>query len=130
MALTLTITLYVNTQSIDEKNIDEKCNFKQPKGVTNEEYTVALAVGDTVIWEGVSLDSKEDLVTITNIDCTGGSNIFGGKGIKGNGEGQFVGVVENDTNGEGETYSLYFEVFNGVKSRGIYSIDPKLQVNL
>lgn len=124
------IKLYVNTQSIDEKSIDEKCNFNQPIGVSNEDYTVNLGVGDTVIWEGVSLDSTDDLVTITDVQFTGGSDIFGGKGIKGNGEGQFVGVVENDTFGDGETYSLFFEVFNGDKSRGIYSIDPKLQVNL
>ncbi len=128
--MAITITLYVNTESIDEKNIDEKSTFKQAKDVSNEDYTVNLAVGETVIWEGVSLDSTNDIVTITNIDCTGGYNIFGSKGIKGNPKGQFVGVVENDTNGEGETYSIFFEVFNGDKSRGIYSIDPKLQVNL
>ena len=123
------ITLYVNTQTIDEKNIDANCNFKQPEGISNEDYTVYVNIGDTIIWEGISLDTINDAVVITQVIYTGDYNIFGKQSLKGGGNGQVTAVVENETNGEMEIYTICFDVYNSNKIRGSYSVDPKLQVN-
>lgn len=121
--------LYVNTQTIDDKNVDASCTFKQPRGISNEDYTVFVNVDDTILWEGISLDSDNDIVAVTQILYTGDFNIFGKQNMKGNGEGIVSAIVENDTKDEMEIYTICFDVYNSGKLRGSYTIDPKLQVN-
>lgn len=123
------ITLYVHTQTIDDKNVDASSNFDQPKDISNENYTVDVNVGDTVVWDGTSLDSELDEVVITQIIYTGDYNIFGKQNMKGEGNGEVTATVENTTKGEMEIYTICFDVYNSGKIRGSYSIDPKLQVN-
>lgn len=132
----VTITLHVNTAQIAKPNdVDDNCNFGQAANITNEDYTVSLNVGQTVEWVGVSSNAPTtDSVQITLIQDDSPGNIFGSgnKNPPGNAQNGFKpsGTVQNGTNGDSETYTIFFNVYNGTTKRnGTFKIDPKLQVN-
>lgn len=130
----LTITLYVNTSRIDHKNVDRDCNFGQSGNVPNEDYTSRVNVGDTVTWQGVSSTNVNDKVNINRINYQGNSNIFGRSVIEGSGDPETVtGLVEQDTGGDEETYTIFFSVLNSGNPRppdgDPFHIDPKIQVH-
>lgn len=130
----VTITLYVNTSSIVNPDVDAYCNFGQAANITNEDYSVLLNVGQTVEWVGVSTTSVLDAVQITMIQDDSTVNIFGAnnKNPPGNAGNGFKpsGTVQNGTKGDHETYTILFSVLNnGVRRNGQFRIDPKLAVN-
>lgn len=45
-AQNIVVTLYVNTSLVDKQNTATSCNFGQPEGVSNEEFTI-----DANFWE-------------------------------------------------------------------------------
>jgi hypothetical protein len=122
------ITLNVDTSQISVQNVDPFCNFGQGPGISNEDFLTVVDAGDTVIWEGVSSVTPLDTVNITNINHSGGSSVFNSNNLTGN--GSVSGAVRNNTHGEQEKYTIMFNVFNnGVRRPGVFSIDPKIQVN-
>jgi len=122
-----TITLHVDTGSIDQQNIDATCNFEQEAGTSNEEYTVKVRLGDTIIWEGVSSSSEEDVVKIKKIKYVKGPKILNKSELIG--ETSVVGKVKKGKKDDVMEYLIEFTVFNnGIKRNGIFKIDPKLQV--
>lgn len=127
----VSITLNVETRKISENNIDSCSNFGQGPGISNENFSTSANVGDTIIWQGVSSSAPEtDVVNISKINHHSGNNVFKHHELKGKGHPEKVsGAVKNHTNGDGETYTLSFTVFNGQTERGKYKIDPILAIN-
>ncbi|SDW30533.1 hypothetical protein [Flavobacterium degerlachei] len=126
------VTLHVDTSKISEKNVDSCSNFGQEPGISNEDFSTLAKVGDTIIWKGVSSSTPEtDIVNITKVHHHSGNNVFKEDNMKGHGHPEKVSAaVKKDTNGNHETYTLFFTVYNGEKKRGgQYHIDPKLAIN-
>jgi len=125
------ITLNVDTATVTKQNTDSTCNFGQEDGSSNEEFTIYVNVGDTIIWEGNSSSSEEDTVDITAINYKGQPNIFGQNHLNGNGESpeQVEGTVVTGDAGTTVKYTVSFKVYNnGVKRNGTYHIDPKIVI--
>lgn len=130
------ITLNVDTGRIVKHDVNMYCNFGQENDVSNEDYTITVNIGDTIVWQGVSIDAPEtDIVNITSINHHGGTNIFGVNTLHGNEETPelVVGEVLKSTVGENKKiykYIIKFTVFNnGKKRNGTFQIDPKISVN-
>lgn len=126
------VTLKVDTGKIDKGNTSASCNFGQEAGISNEEFTIVVNVGDTVTWRGVSSSSPEtDVVNITKIKYVRGKNIFGKDlDTKDTGKNQKISAkVLSSTVTEGTyKYDISFTVTNnGVKRNGTFHIDPKIQ---
>ena len=122
-----TITLHVDTGSINQQNIDATTHFGQV-GFPNKDFTTFVELGDNIIWRGVSSSSPdEDIVKIKKIKYKKGSKILNELDLIG--ETSVVGKVKKGKPGKVEYYSLQFTVFNnGIKRNGIFTIDPKLEV--
>ncbi len=131
-----TITLNVDTGNIVKPDVNKYCDFGQEDGITNEDYTITVNIGDTIIWQGVSMNDPEtDIVNITSINHHGGTNIFGVNILEGNEETPelVVGEVLKSTVDEGKKtykYTIKFTVLNdSVKRNGTFQIDPKIIVD-
>lgn len=129
-----TITLYVDSAhatSLTQQTVDTYCNFGQASNITNESYSVAANVGDTIEWVGQTNPASSNIINITKVkyeNIAQSSNIFGGNGtIQGdNGSPEKVSAtVQNGTDGEEETYQIFFNVNGGQQ----FNIDPKIIVN-
>jgi len=130
------ITLNVDTGSIVKQDVNDYCNFGQEDGIPNEDYTIEVNIGDTIIWQGISSVAPDtDIVNITSINHHGGTNIFGSNILHGNGESpeQVEGTALNSTVGGNKKdykYIIKFTVYNDGKRRnGTFQIDPKIKVN-
>tara|TARA_R110001583_G_scaffold1775_5_gene13621 strand:+ start:2482 stop:2958 length:477 start_codon:yes stop_codon:yes gene_type:complete len=125
------ITLNVNTSVINSQNESAVSNFGQEEGISNEDYTISVNVGDTIIWQGLSSSSPNDVVNISSINYEGGKNIFNRNRLSGNGQvpEQVVGTVVIGNVGEFIKYKLSFTVLNDGRRRGgTYHIDPKILI--
>lgn len=124
---THTITLYVNTSTIDDHNTDETCNFGQEAGIENRDYTIEVNVGDTIIWKGVSTSSDEVLVNITAINHEGGKNVFDQNKLRGDGQvpESVIGTVVNGEPGDEDKYKISFKMSN---RNGTFHIDPVIKI--
>ena len=126
------VTLTVDTSQITVQNTDLFCDFGQGPGISNEDFLIQVNAGDTITWQGVSSVTPLDEVNITNINHSGGSNIFNHDKLPGNGRHpeKVSGAVRNNVKGETEKYTILFNVFNnGIRRPGIFKIDPNIQVN-
>lgn len=125
------ITLNVDTSTINSQNESSVSNFGQEEGISNEDFTISVRKGDTIIWLGESTSSSDDVVNITSINYEGGKNIFSQNRLKGNGQVPelVVGTVVNGDVGEFIKYKISFKVLNnGNRRGGTYMIDPKIQI--
>ena len=125
------INLNVDTSIINSQNESSVSNFGQEEGISNENYTILVRVGDTIIWQGFSSASENDVVNIVSINYEGGTNIFNQNILKGNGEypEQVIGTAVTGNTGDSIKYKISFTVMNnGVKRQGMYHIDPKIQI--
>ena len=125
------ITLNVDTSTINSQNESSVSNFGQEEGVTNEDYTISVRVGDTIIWKGISSVSENDVVNIKSINYEGDTNIFNQNILRGNGENPelVVGTAVTGNIGDSLKYKISFTVLNnGVKRQGTYHIDPKIRI--
>ncbi len=124
------ITLNVDTSTINSQNVNSVANFGQEEGYSNENFTISVNVGDTIIWEGVSSSSPDnDTVNITAINYKGQPNIFGENHLNGDGQSpeQVQGNVVTGEPGVVVKYTISFKVFNDGEQRGgTYHIDPKI----
>lgn len=130
----IVITLNVHTDTIDKKDVNASCNFGQEEGIPNEEFTVAANIGDTITWQGVSVNAPgTDIVNISSINHEGGKNVFGQNILQGdrNTPRRVTGKVQfASPQGEDYKYKISFTVSNGNKQRnGTFHIDPKIQVH-
>ena len=123
------ITLNVDTSAITSQNESSVSNFGQEDDSTNEDYTIYVNVGDTIIWQGVSSASDNDTVNISAINYKGQPNIFGQNHLNGDGQNpeQVQGTVVAGNVGTVVKYTISFKVLNnGVNRGGTYHIDPKI----
>ncbi len=130
----IVVTLNVDTGEIDKENASASCNFGQAEGISNEEFTIVVNVGDVITWVGVSSSSPEtDVVDITKIKHVKGKNIFG-KDLdttdKGNHQKVSAKVLASTAVEGLYKYDISFAVTNnGVKRNGMFHIDPKIQAH-
>ncbi len=124
---THTITLFVNTSTVDRHNTDETCNFGQEDGIENRDFTIEVNVGDTIIWKGVSTSSDEVLVNITAINHEGGQNVFDQNRLRGDGQvpESVIGTVVNGEPGDEDKYKISFKMSN---RNGTFHIDPVIKI--
>ena len=127
------ITLYVNTAQIDSRNVNASCNFGQEAGISNEEFTTDVNLGDSVTWQGVSANAPStDVVNIVSINHEGGKNVFDENVLKSSGTPEKVTAIAKQRTAGGEKfkYKISFTVTNnGSKRNGMFHIDPKLDVH-
>ena len=124
-----TIILTVDTSNINQQNMDATCSFGQPKGVSNEDFTTHVKLGDNITWLGKSSSSPDtDKVKIKKIRYVSGSEILNSNVIRNSWFSSKVkGKVRNGKPEDIEKYSIEFKVIrNGNNERFI--IDPKLQI--
>lgn len=125
------ITLNVDTSTINSRNESSVSNFGQREGISNEDFTIDVRIGDVIIWQGLSSSSSNDVVNIVSINYEGEKNIFNQNFLKGNGEvpEQVIGTVVNGDVGDLIKYNISFKVSNnGNRRGGTYVIDPKIQI--
>lgn len=127
------IILRVDTDNIQNPNVNDFCNFGQAPEISNEDYTTDANVGDTIVWRGVSSTNPDDQVLIESINHEGdkgGRDIFGRNYLPGE-NGIVQGVILNSTEeGLPYKYKITFRVLNaGEPRQGVYNIDPKIRVN-
>jgi hypothetical protein len=125
------ITLTVNTPEIDDQNINDQCTFGQPAEISNEDFTIEAAVGDTIVWQGYT-EATGDQVLIESINHEGdrgGRDIFGQNTLQGE-DGVVRGTILSTTEeGADYKYKITFRVIReGNNRRGVYHIDPKIRV--
>jgi len=129
---TITITLNVDTRTINPSNLDEVCNFGQGEGISNADYTVDVRLGDIVLWRGLSSTAPEtDEVQIKAINHEGGARVFGKNVLKESREnpGIVLGVVAEGKDGDQEKYKVQFRVLSdGDRRGGTFNIDPKIRI--
>ena len=136
------IILKVNTSSIPAptdppNNVDAYCSFDgQTNGVSNENFEITVANGDTVTWSGIPDPANAaDVVKITEIDYEDGTNLFGTADLyPATGANIITGTIANSSKTDVETYMIKFEVYNNnvLKSSGtssVYQIDPKIKMH-
>lgn len=127
------VTLYVNTADIKTPNETAYCNFGQENGVSNEEFTTEVNVGETITWRGVSSNAPgTDVVAITSINYEGGKNVFDQNVIKDTREapGLVSAKVLYATAGNKCKYKISFTVTSGGAGKGgTFHIDPKIEVH-
>ena len=133
--MSITITLYVDSgqaSTLTQQTVDQYCSFGQNKAVTtNENFSTAASVGDTIIWQGQTNPASNTTIDITQVNqenVPGSHNVFGGNGtLLGAGSPKTVtGTVQAGTGGEDEVYTIFFQV-NGTGPN--FRIDPKITIN-
>lgn len=122
------INLEVDTENINENNIDETATFGQPSETKNKDFTLEVKIGDVIIWQGTSTSGSGGVVRLKLFKHEEGIKLLGTGRISDQ-NGVIVGKVQAGTPGDVEKYTLKFEV----KKRGSqtwteYSIDPKLKL--
>lgn len=128
------VTLYVNTNKIDQTNIAKQAHFGQGPGITNEEYTTYVKKGDIVIWKGVSISDPSDIVNITEIETKmqgNNKNFFDRNKLRGNGDDHetVVGTLKKGKRGEIQKYIIKFTVIDdGEPRNSTFEIDPKMHM--
>ena len=121
-----TVILYVDTDSINQQNIDSTCNFGQPKGVSNKDYTTFVALGDKITWEGESKNGN-DKVKIKKIKYVSGAEILNNKELNNSWFSSKVrGKVNKGKVGDEEKYLIEIKIKGNNEK---FIIDPKIQVN-
>jgi len=123
------VVLNVDTAKITLANMEETCNFGQAPNVSNEDYTIKVAVGDIIIWSGVSSsDPSVDKVEITKILYSSGTNVLDERSIR-DSNGVVTAEVKVGEVGDYEKYDIEFKVYrNGRVVRETFPIDPKLRI--
>ncbi len=125
-----TVILYVDTDNINEQNIDSTCNFGQSKEISNRDFTTYVERGDDISWEGVSSSAPEtDKVYITKIKFKKGKKFF--KKLDLTGTKKVRGKVKKEgiKKGDSMKYIIRFTVIKkGSNSSKPFEIDPKLRM--
>ena len=124
---THTIVLTCDTTNIKQENVNDVCSFGQDRGVSNEEYTLDVRVGDIVVWRGIANNSVgSSRIEIKEVLHKDGTNVFDESKLR-DVNGIVVGVVQKGEDGDEEKYDLKFKVFNEDGRQNLI-IDPKLRV--
>jgi hypothetical protein len=122
------ITLYVDTEKIDMQNLEHTCNFGQDAGISNEDFTLLIQPGDTIIWKGISSTNPEDKVKIHKVIYSSGTNFFDSRTLR-DSDGVVTAQVVNGQPEDYLKYDIEFKVErNGRELSDTFPIDPKLRM--
>jgi len=125
-----TITLYVDTDNVNQSNLKATCNFGQPSGVSNEEYVTEVNFDDKITWVGVSTSNTKVKVKIKKIEYVSDDEILTKRKNRNSWfsrvvKGKVKSADDDIKQGDTEKYLIEFKV-KGIKERFI--IDPKLRI--
>lgn len=128
------VILYVDTANISEGTEKDHCWIGWPyNSKPIPEYSTEIDPGEWITWIGLSISSPNDIINITRIKHKHKSDVFGRSKL--NGDGNFpekvIGTIMNDTNGEDESYTIFFSIYNGNnggKRSGSFRVDPIIKV--
>ncbi len=128
------ITLYVNTKEVKHSQTEDYCYLfsedSNPKnsgtGKNNlKDFLTEVELGDNVLWNGISSNAPEtDIVKIKQIIRMEGPKIFKGD-PKGN---RTVNAKTVKVTPGNDKYRYIIQFTVSTKS-GVFTIDPKMQVN-
>lgn len=127
---TIYVTLNVDTAQVKTQDTQNYCSFKgQSDSVKTLDFTIDAKVGDTIIWNGVSSTSDNELVKIIAVNLDGGTNVFSDDKMRGE-NGVVTGKIRKNTSGkEAYKYTVSFKVLNGGKLKpGTFQISSKIKV--
>lgn len=125
---TRVVTLSVNTAEINNENMATTANFGQTDGSTNEDYTILVQLGDTIVWQGLSSSNPTDhIVNIKQINHVGGARLFDRNVLNGDGgtPERVIGIITEGRPGDEKKYNIQFRFSN---KPGTFVIDPKIKV--
>lgn len=130
------ISVTVDTQQINEKNIDKHVVFSDDRGGPPQEpgnpkdYVSIINPGMKVYWKGVAKDPQiGDSIEITDIklkDSKGSWKLLDNVSSEQGNPGVKVGKIKNENIDGKESYSVSFRI-KGRKSE--FEVDPKLQMH-
>lgn len=122
------VTLNVNTGDISDSSISSNSDFGQTDGASNEDYTILVQLGDTIVWQGISSSNPtEHLVNIKSINHVGGARLFDRNVLQGDGgtPERVIGIISEGRSGDEKKYNIFFRLSN---KPGTFKIDPKIKV--
>ncbi len=124
------ITLEVDTDNINQENIEETCTFGEPASVSIKDFTYEVQRNDVIIWEGKPAQEGNGLVRITEFRHDNGVELLGKRRIRDtDNTGVVVGRVIAGQPGDEEIYFIKFIVRKkGSQEWNEYIIDPKLKL--
>ena len=125
---TITVTLNVRTTKLHyKKDVDIYCSFAgMANGANPELFTTKVRSGDTIVWNGVSIDTQGDQAdTVEIIDITR----YGGNKILSNFSHPTGSTVSCTVSGEKfmwQKYNIFFTINNDNTKK--YKIDPIINI--
>jgi hypothetical protein len=126
---THTVILTCDTSDITKENVNEVCNFGQDRGVSNEDYTISVNLGDVILWRGIAINERlSSSLKIKEVTYQAGKNVFGEDTLKDRG-GLVSGEIIQGRAGDEEKYNIQFIVYvGGHQVNGPFVIDPKIKI--
>lgn len=136
------VTLYVDTANITIGSMDQYANFDQPKGISNEDFTIYVRRGDRVIWNAVALRDSMGVALSNEVKITAiidepdmnyrtkkNTNFFDDKTLEPDPDNPIKGIIDrtikNGKPGDVQKYSLEFTI-NGKAET--FRIDPQMEM--
>jgi len=119
------VTLNVDTSEIDKhEDLNMTCYFTgQPEGVSLEDFTIEVVVGEEITWVGQST-VDDTTVEIKKIKYEKGVKLLDGDDIDSQGDEKFVKAkVDKGNPADVEKYTIYFKVGNKP-----FKIDPQIRI--
>ena len=125
---TRVVNLSVNTAEIENTSIADNSSFGQTDDTSNEDYTIVVQLGDTIVWRGLSSSNPTDhIVNIKSINHVGGARLFDRNVLNGDGgtPERVIGIITEGRSGDEKKYNIFFRLSN---KPGTFIIDPKIKV--
>lgn len=125
---TRVVNLSVNTADIDNTSIAANSTFGQADDTSNEDFTILVKLGDTIVWQGLSSSNPTDhIVNIKSINHVGGARLFDRNVLNGDGgtPERVIGIISEGRSGDEKKYNIFFRLSN---KQGTFKIDPKIKI--
>ena len=122
------VNLSVNTADIDRRSIAVNSSFGQTDDTSNEDYTIVVQMGDTIVWQGHSSSNPTNhTVSIKSINHIGGARLFDRNVLNGDGgtPERVIGIITEGRSGDEKKYNIFFRLSN---KQGTFKIDPKIKI--
>ncbi|WP_300434921.1 hypothetical protein [Christiangramia sp.] len=122
------IILTVETDSINQNNLDKTCSFGQPSTISNEDFLTEVQMGDEIKWKIKRKDGSSGSAKLVKFKHDNGTRFFKKDSILER-SGRIKGVIDSGRVNDIEKYSLEFMVKKqNSNTWENYTIDPKLKL--
>ena len=115
------ITLEVDTENITRDNLATTCSFGQADGVSNEDFTTEVRVGDMIVWNITASDQNPLPLEYVFVKYVNGAKLLNKNKITPTGN-VISANVKKGKKDEVEKYEVKFKV----RGKGTFVIDPKI----